>query len=129
MSIRQSKEIIIERAHYKLDVWRKSVNLITEVYALTSSFPEVEKFGLVSQIRRASVSIPSNIAEGATRDTNKEFNNFLSIAKGSASELETQLIICEKLKYIEKVTLDRFIKKIEDITKMLVGLKKSIKSQ
>ena len=116
----------MERAHYKLDVWRKSVDLVTEVYKLTASFPETEKFGLVSQIRRASVSIPSNIAEGAGRDTNKEFNNFLSIAQGSASELETQLIISEKLGYIEKQTLNIILKNLIDITKMIIGLKKSL---
>jgi len=116
----------MERAHYKLDVWRKSVDLVTEVYKLTASFPETEKFGLVSQIRRASVSIPSNIAEGAGRDTKKEFNNFLSIAQGSASELETQLIISEKLGYIEKQTLNIILKNLIDITKMIIGLKKSL---
>lgn len=117
----------MERAHYKLDVWKKSIDLVVEVYNITSSLPEVEKFGLVSQIRRASISIPSNIAEGAARETKKEFNNFLSIAQGSASEIETQLIICEKLKYIDSLVLNTMLDKIANITRMLVGLKKSLK--
>ena len=117
----------MERAHYKLDVWKKSIDLVVEVYNITSSLPEVEKFGLVSQIRRASISIPSNIAEGAARETKKEFNNFLSIAQGSASEIETQPIICEKLKYIDSLVLNTMLDKIANITRMLVGLKKSLK--
>jgi len=117
----------MERAHYKLDVWMKSVDLVVEIYNLTSSFPEAEKFGLISQIRRAAVSIPSNIAEGAARETKKEFNKFLSIAQGSASELETQCIICERLKYIDSSTLETVLSKTADITRMIVGLKKSLR--
>lgn len=119
----------MERAHYKLDLWMKSVDLVVEVYNLTSSFPEAEKFGLIPQIRRTAVSIPSNIAEGAARETKKEFNKFLSIAQGSASELETQFIICERLKYIDNSTLEAVLSKTADITRMIVGLKKSLRGE
>ena len=85
--------------HKDLIVWKKSIEFVTEVYKITGSFPSEEKFGLVSQLRRASVSIPSNIAEGAARNHDKEFIQFLSVSLGSASEVETQLIICLNLKF------------------------------
>ena len=78
------------RSHEKLDVWKRSIDLVVSVYRLTENFPSEEKFGLTSQIRRASVSIPANIAEGAARESDKEFVRFLSIAQGSTSEVETE---------------------------------------
>ena len=84
----------------KLDVWKESVNLVTEIYLLTDNFPDKEKFGLVSQINRCAVSIPSNIAEGAGRSSKKEFSLFLGYALGSSFELETQLIISNNLNLI-----------------------------
>ena len=83
--------------HKDMEVWKKSIGLVTKVYELTKIFPEDEKFGLVSQIRRAAVSIPSNIAEGAARNSDKEIQRFLDISLGSIAELETQLIIAENL--------------------------------
>jgi len=77
----------------ELKIWQKAINLSIGVYEITSNFPKEEKYGLISQIRRSAVSIPSNIAEGAGRNSNKEFVHFLSIANGSAFELQTQLII------------------------------------
>ncbi|MFK5879561.1 MAG: four helix bundle protein [Flavobacteriaceae bacterium] len=84
----------------KLNVWEESVNLVTDVYQLTDTFPNKEKFGLISQINRCSVSIPSNIAEGAGRSSKKEFSLFLGDALASSFELETQLIISNNLKFI-----------------------------
>ena len=80
-----------------MDVWKKSMDLVEAIYDLTASFPSEEKYGLTSQIRRASVSIPSNISEGAARKNNKEFSQFISIALGSLAELETQYLIAIRL--------------------------------
>jgi four helix bundle protein len=82
------------RPHKKLEVWKLSMELCREVYDLTAKLPENEKYGLVSQIRRAAVSVPSNISEGAARNTKAEFDHFLSIARGSLAELDTQLQLC-----------------------------------
>ena len=87
----------MERKYQRLQVWQDAIELVTDVYRLTSQFPDSEKFGLVSQMRRAAVSIPSNIAEGAGRGSDKEFRRFLLIARGSLQELETQLIISGRL--------------------------------
>ena len=81
--------------HKKLDVWKYSMDLVVHVYKITSNFPKSEVYGLTSQMRRCAVSVPSNIAEGAARNSNKEYNRFLAIALGSLSELETQLLIAE----------------------------------
>jgi len=86
----------------KLKIWQKAVMLSVNVYELTKSFPGDEKFGLTQQIRRSAVSIPSNIAEGAGRLTDKEFKYFMRVAYGSACELETQLLIADKLDYLNK---------------------------
>lgn len=106
--------------HKDLDVWRESIELVTSVYALTSSFPRDEMFGLVNQMRRAAVSIPSNIAEGAARQGEREFIHFLHISLGSAAELETQVIIAGKLNYLGAA--DQVLKKVETVRKMLHGL-------
>lgn len=88
--------------HKELDVWKKSMDLVELIYDLTSQFPSEERFGLVSQMRRSAVSIPSNIAEGAARKGDKELIQFLMIAIGSLSELETQYLITIRLKFVEK---------------------------
>ena len=102
-------EIVTEKANIKthkdLDVWKKSMDLVEGVYRLTKSFPDSEKYGLTNQMRRCAVSIPSNIAEGAGRNSKKEFKQFLYISLGSISELETQLIISSKLNYLKNKTL------------------------
>ena len=94
------------KTHRDLKVWIDSINLVTKIYTFTNNFPKEELFGITSQIRRAAVSIPSNIAEGAARTSKKEFLNFLSIALGSASELETQIMISRNLKYIRFRIID-----------------------
>jgi len=114
------------KTHKDLNVWIKAVELVTLIYKETNSFPSSEIYGLTSQIRRSAVSIPSNIAEGAGRNSKKEFSRFLSISIGSASELETQLIISRNLGFIEDLTFENIITELEDIRKMTSGLIKSI---
>jgi four helix bundle protein len=112
------------RAHYNLDAWRFSRQLVGAVYRLTQAFPKEELFGLTSQMRRAAVSIPSNIAEGSARTGEREFAQFLNIARGSLSELETQLIIASDLGYVsfENPIFDT----VDRVSKLLTGLHKTI---
>ena len=112
--------------HKDLDVWKKSIELVTEIYSITANFPNEEKYGIVSQIRRAAVSIPSNIAEGCARFSDKENLRFLDIARGSLAELETQLIISKNLGFIDS---DNLIQKIYPIAQMLSGLKRHLKQK
>ena len=106
----------------KLEVWNISMNFVKNLYDLTKFFPEEEKFGLTQQIRRAGVSIPSNIAEGHARNSKKEFVHFLFISKGSSAEVETQLILANKLGYIEDSVCDNFVQELTRISKMLASL-------
>jgi|SRR5437660_8510954 len=117
------------RPHEKLDVWKKAIELVLSVYAETRQFPMDERFGLTSQIRRAVVSIPANIAEGAARRSRKEFANFLSIAQGSASELETELLIAHRLRYLDEVNYLRLLREIDDISRMITGLGHHLKDK
>lgn len=94
------------RTHKDLDVWRKSIDFVTRVYEVTNGFPKSELYGLTSQLRRAAVSIPSNIAEGASRKSKTEFKQFLDIALSSGAEIETQIIIAFNLKYLEAAERD-----------------------
>ena len=110
--------------HKNLDVWSKSIQLVTIIYDLTNDFPKSEEFGLKSQIRRSAVSIPSNIAEGAGRMNKKEFIHFLYISLGSLSELDTQLIIAGNLKYINY--MEDLSNTILSIKQMLNGLINSL---
>lgn len=110
------------RPHENLDVWKKSVDLSVATYRLTEAFPKEEKFGLTSQIRRASVSIAANIAEGAARKSTKEFLNFLSIAQGSASEVETELLIAFRLGFLTKEAYAAHSEMLDDIGRMITGL-------
>jgi four helix bundle protein len=90
-----------KRPHERLDVWRNSMDLVEMIYTLSSSFPDVERFGLSAQMRRAATSVPSNIAEGAARRSTPEYIRFLSIARGSLSEISTQLHIARRLGYVD----------------------------
>ena len=110
-----------------LKVWQKAVELTKLIYEITSTFPVEEKFGLTNQIRRASVSIPSNIAEGDGRNSSKEFIQFIAIATGSCYEVETQLIIAIELKYIKAA--EESFKLIEEIQKMLFTFSTKLKEQ
>ena len=110
--------------HKDLDVWKRSIDLVLKIYEISQKLPSDEKFGLISQMKRASVSVPSNIAEGAGRSSTKEFIRFIDIANGSLSELETQLIIINRLGFYNTEQLIS-----EDITiirKMLYKLKRSL---
>ena len=111
--------------HNDLKVYQTSVSLVTEIYALTKLFPSDEKFGLVSQLKRAAISIPSNIAEGAARQSRKEFIRFLYMSLGSAAEVETQLDIAQRLKFI--VENKEISDKIIYIKRMLIKLIESLK--
>ncbi len=116
------------KIHKDLLVWQKSIKFVKRLYEITEPFPVNEKFGLANQIRRAGVSIPSNIAEGAARNSNKEYLQFLYIALGSASEIDTQLIIAEELGYI-KYTGTELETELTTISKMLSNLIKKIKQR
>ncbi len=116
------------RTHKDLDVWKLSIDFVTEIYKLTNSFPKDEIFGLTNQIRRAAVSIPSNIAEGAARNYKKEFVQFLYIALGSQQELDTQVLIAKNLGFITEDIFLETSNKIQTIGKLLNGLIKYLKS-
>lgn len=113
--------------NYKnLKVWIKAVELSTTVYSVTENFPAHERFGLTSQLRRASVSIASNIAVGAGRASDNEFSHFLSIANGSCYEMATQLIISKNLNYLSEQSYSDFDDKISEVQKMIYRLKESL---
>ncbi len=112
----------------ELDVWKTSMELVEEIYKVTEGFPRTEQFGIVNQIRRSAVSIPSNIAEGAGKNSNNDFNRFASIATGSCNELETQLLISLGLDYISKENYYKIEMKLHKIQNMLFGLQKSLRN-
>lgn len=107
--------------HYfnKLEVWQRARNLCKSIYKVTNTFPKSEQFGLTNQIRRASVSIASNIAEGSGRNSKKEFVHFLSVSNGSACEVETQIYIAKDLNFIDELTEKSLISETQTIQKML----------
>jgi four helix bundle protein len=110
------------RPHEKLDVWNRAVDFVVAVYRVTDGFPKEEKFGLTSQLRRAAVSVPANIAEGAGRKSNKEFIHFPSNAQGSASEVETELLIAYRLGFLAERNYRNLRASLDDIGRMLTGL-------
>src|SRR3954464_2221776 len=112
----------MEKPHKKLDAWKLSMDLVIDVYHETDKFPDREKYGLVNQIRRATISVPSNIAEGAARQTPKEFANYLHIAQGSLSELDTQLELARRLGYMEENTQKSLDERMDRIDKTITGL-------
>lgn len=107
------------RTHKDLDVWKKSVRLVVDIYKLTRRFPPDERFGLTAQIRRASTSVPANIAEGWGRGSTKEFIQFLKIARGSLTELDTHLVVSGELGYVDKSESARIDITVSDVGKML----------
>ena len=111
----------------ELNVWQKAFELVKEVYQISKNFPNKEQFGLISQIRRAAVSIPPNIADGAGKMRKKEFAHFLSISLGSSYELETQLIISLELKFTNTDTFKNTEQLITEVQRMIRGLQKSLK--
>jgi len=116
------------KSYKDLKVWQVAIDMVVDIYRLTGKFPRNESFGLASQIQRATVSIPSNIAEGHARGTSREFHHYLSITLGSTAELETQLIIAEKLGYLEQTTANEMLERIDKLGKMIRALQKSVKT-
>ena len=110
----------------KLDFWQRSCTLCEVIYKETTSFPESERFGLTNQIRRAAVSIPSNIAEGASRPTNKDFQRFLSISLGSAFEMETQLYLAKQLDFMDTNVFDSLNRDLEIIIRQIRKFKSTL---
>ena len=116
------------KSYKDLDIWKRSIKLVEDIYRLTKSFPKEELYGLTSQMRRAAVSIPSNIAEGFTRLHDKEYKQFLYIALGSCSELSTQIIIASRLKYFDNNKIEQLLNEIDEICRMTMSLIKKINS-
>lgn len=112
--------------YQELKVWQKAIEVAQRIYEVTIDFPSEEKFGLISQLRRNAVSIASNIAEGAGRNTNKDFQNFLSIAAGSTFELETQLVVAERVNFLTADDYKALQKELEQIKKMLFSLRRNL---
>ncbi len=119
--------VIMTVRHYsELIAWQKAMDLVVTVYRLTGSFPKSEAYGLTSQMRRAAVSVPSNIAEGQGRSTTKDFVHFLHIARGSLQELETQVILAVRLEFLSETTQPEFLSKTTEISRILNGLIRSL---
>ena len=120
----------MKTSNYKeLQVWHKAIDLVVEIYNLTKLLPKEETYAISDQIRRAAVSIPSNIAEGQSRNSAKEFIQFLSIARGSLAELETQLLICIKVNMLSEDNITEAQNIITEIGKMIKGLMNKLNSQ
>lgn len=115
------------RNYRELIVWQKAMNLVELVYQATKRFPREELYGLTSQVRRSAVSIPSNIAEGQARKSTAEFLNFLSIANGSRAEMETQILLAQRLNYATNDTAQQILSLSEEVNRLLNGLMKSLK--
>jgi four helix bundle protein len=113
--------------HKKLDVWKKAMDLVEKIYSISHSFPDSERFGLTSQIRKAAVSIPSNIAEGSARKGDKELLRFITIAIGSVAELETQYLIAIRLGYIEQD--EALMKLLSEQKQLLLGFRNYIRNK
>lgn len=116
---------MVNYKNYK--VWQRSHNLVLKIYTITEQYPKSEQFGLVSQINRACISIPTNIAEGCGRETQKELIRFLYISSGSAHELDYLILVSKELGFIKKNIAEQFLNEIDEIKKMLAALIKTIK--
>ena len=118
----------MKRTHHDLKLWQESMQLVEGVYRLTSAFPDGERYGLISQMRRAAVSVPSNIAEGAGRSGEKEFLKFLSISRGSLSELETQLLLASRLGYMDG-GMEKISTRMNTVFALIGGLMNSLRKK
>ncbi|MFH1921143.1 MAG: four helix bundle protein [Planctomycetota bacterium] len=124
------EELMMAVKDYReLIVWQKAVDLVEAVYRASASFPKEEVYGLTSQIRRAAVSVPSNIAEGQARNTTADFLHFLSIARGSLKEVETQVIIARRLGYIDAQKESELTNLTEEVSRLISGLTNSLKKK
>ncbi len=122
-----TREVTKIKSFRDLEVWKLGMDMVADIYAITKLFPKDEMYGLVSQMRRAAVSIPSNIAEGFNRHHNKEYIQFLNIALGSCAELETQIEVCGLLCYINNEWKMKFIDKLDHESRMIKKLTKCLK--
>jgi len=116
-----------DKPHKNLDAWKLSFEFVKHLYIITANFPSEEKFGLISQLRRAAVSVPVNIAEGAGRKSTKEFINFLSIALGSVSELDTLILLSRDLGFMKTEISVELLNKLDIIGKLIYGLMKKLR--
>ncbi len=114
------------KTHKDLDIWKLGIEFVEKIYKTTANFPKEEIYGLTSQLRRAAISFPSNIAEGAARHSKKEFIHFLYISLGSLSEIETQLILASKLNYIKET---RLLQEVEVLRKMTLNFIKYLRGK
>ncbi|OFW54498.1 MAG: four helix bundle protein [Actinobacteria bacterium RBG_13_35_12] len=114
------------KSYKDLNIWQRSIKVVEEIYKITKNFPKEEIYGLTSQLRRSAVSIPSNIAEGFARLSNKEYKQFLFISLGSCSELSTQIIIALRLEYLKSKEADQLLNEIDEISKMTMSLIKKL---
>lgn len=114
------------KSYRELVVWQKGMDLVVAVYQVTEQFPQSEAFGLTNQVRRAVVSIPSNIAEGQGRHSPQDFKRFLGIAYGSLQEVETQLILAQRLGYMDNMTEREILDRCAEVARLLNGLRKSL---
>ncbi len=126
--IKYSIEFMHKGSYKNLKIWMKGIELAKKIHLVTKKFPPEERYSLTDQIRRASVSIPSNIAEGSRRSTNKDFAHFIAIARGSIAELETQIILASSFKYISKELLEKISEEINQLDKMIFAFHKSLKN-
>jgi four helix bundle protein len=117
------------RSYRDLIVWQKSMQLVTEIYLLAKNFPKEEIYGLTSQIKRAVISVPSNIAEGQGRDSTREFIHHLSIAYGSLMEVETQLQIAVNLNFVEQMKINEIYTRTSEIGRLINGLSRSLQNK
>jgi four helix bundle protein len=110
----------------KLAIWIKSVEFVTDIYKVTNTFPSHERFGLISQLQRAAVSVPTNISEGSAKTSNKDFARFLEISLGSTFELETELLVSLNLSYIDVEKYNQLQEKLSELQKMIIGFKNNL---
>lgn len=116
-------------SHRKLIVWQKSMELVESVYRISQAFPVSEQYGLTSQIRRSTISVPANIAEGSARGSAKDYSNFLAIAKGSLMETETLLVIAVRLGYLKAKDAESAMGLIAEVSKMLTAIRAKLQSR
>jgi four helix bundle protein len=117
------------RNYQDLEVWKKSIVLVETAYAVSRGFPLEERFGLTSQLRRAAVSVPANIAEGSERTSTGEFLQGLSVARGSLAEVETLVIVAARLEMVSSEDRDRLLEQAREVGRMLIGLQRSLRSK
>jgi len=117
------------RSYQDLSVWQKAMDLVVTIYKATSAFPKTETYGLANQLRRAAISVASNIAEGSAKRSTREFIRFINIASGSVAEMQTQTILSQRLDYFDAVTYARVIQSVDEIGRMLHGLQESLREK